>query len=141
MNLEHALKVASATIINFYIKVHGVHFNYESNNFYEIHKLTDKIWKYTIENFDGLNEQIRSLDIYCPASFQRFQELSLIKDQVGILPAEEMLRELLMDSDQVIEALNEVNKLALNHLGLQNFVQDSIQSYEKFSWFLRATIK
>jgi starvation-inducible DNA-binding protein len=140
-NLEMVMKIASATLFSFYLKSHMVHFNIIGSDFFQYHKLTDEIWKDTIEEFDGISEQIRALDIFAPASLSEFQELSQIEDMTKPLEAKVMLYELLLDNEKLIEALKEANSLAAPHPGLGNFLQGLIDKHEKTGWFLRATVK
>jgi starvation-inducible DNA-binding protein len=140
-NLESAMKVASATVFCFYLKTHFIHLNVIGPNFYEYHKLTDKIWKDVIESFDAISEQIRALDMFAPASLSAFQEFGVIEDLNDVSDAQSMIYELLLDNETVIETLKEANHMALEHPGLQNFLQGRIEMHEKWGWMLRATVK
>ena len=140
-NLESAMKIASATLLSLYLKTHVIHWNAMGNDFYQIHKMTDEMWKDLVDSFDGLNEQIRSLDIFTPTSLSEFQGLSQIEDMIKPGEAKAMLYELLLDNERFIETLKEVNDLAEPHPGLGNFIQGLIDKQEKMSWFLRASVK
>lgn len=140
-NLETAIKIASCSIFGLYLKAHHTHLNITGADFYQYHKLTDKIWKDLIESFDGISEQIRALDIYAPASLGEIEQLSVVYDQPDILPADQMIYELLIDNDKVIQVLIETNTLAANHPGLQNFIEGRIDQHEKWGWMLRATVQ
>jgi len=139
-NLETGMKVAAASVFCLYLKTHHVHFNIEGPDFYQNHKMLDKIYKDIWESFDGFGEQMRALDIYAPASLSEFHMLSVVEDSSGVRPAIEMLRELLIDNDKVIGILNQVNALCSNHVGLQNFIQTRVDAHEKWGWMLRATV-
>jgi starvation-inducible DNA-binding protein len=140
-NLESAMKIASATLLSLYLKTHIIHWNVIGSDFYQIHKMTDEMWKDLIDSFDGLNEQIRSLDILTPTSLSEFQELSQIEDVIKLGDAKAMIYELLLDNERFIEILTEVNNLSEPHPGLGNFIQGLIDKQEKMSWFLRAMVK
>jgi starvation-inducible DNA-binding protein len=140
-NLEVAIKTAAATVFGFYLKVHYFHLNSTGPNFYEYHKLTDKIWKDVIDSFDGISEEIRALDMMAPASLLEFQQLSLLEDFTGTGEARAMLYELLLDNDKVIEVLTEANTLAGPHPGLQNFLEGRIDAHEKVGWMIRSIVQ
>lgn len=140
-NLEVAIKIASSSVFCFYLKTHFVHLNIVRPNFYEYHKLTDKIWKDMIESFDAISEQIRTLDIFAPASLGAFKEFSVVEDLDTVGDAQAMIYELLLDNENVVETLKEANLLAADHQGLQNFLQGRIEAHEKWSWMLRATVQ
>src|SRR5271165_2515865 len=99
-NLEMAMKIASATLFSVYLKTHAIHWNITGPDFFQYHKLTDEIWKSLIDSFDGINEQIRALDIFCPMSFAEFQQLTQIEDMIKPGEAKAMLYELLLDNDK-----------------------------------------
>ena len=103
--------------------------------------MLDDIYKDVWENFDSISEQIRTLDIYAPASLSAFQSFSEIEDLNEVGEAKAMLYELLLDSEKVIDTLNVANSLAEGHIGLQNFLQGLSEKIEKWQWFLRATVK
>ncbi len=140
-NLETAIKIASATIFCFYLKMHFFHFNVTGQDFYELHKLSNKIYDDVWESFDAISEQIRALDIYAPASMAEFTMLSAIEEFDEVRPAAEMIHQLLLDNEILIKILNEVNLLSENHIGLQNFIQGRADIHSKWSWMLRATIQ
>lgn len=140
-NLEISMKIAASTVFCFYLKVHFVHFNITGPNFYEYHKLLDKIYKDVFESFDTIGEEIRSLDMFAPATLTEFKEFSLIEDMAAVGEARAMIYELLLDNDRVLEALKEANNLAADHIGLQNFLQERSDAHEKWGWMLRATAK
>ena len=94
-----------------------------------------------VDAFDGLNEQIRALDMVCSTSLTEILELSQIEDEMRVGEAKAMLYELLLDNDKLIEVLKEVNILAEPHPGLQNWVQNQVDKQEKTGWFLRSSIK
>ena len=140
-NLEIAMKIASATVFCFYLKTHFVHLNVTGIDFYQLHKLTDEIWKDTIESFDAISEQIRALDIFAPASLGTLKKYSEVEDLDKVGDASSMIYELLLDNETVVETLKEANKLAIEHPGLQNFLQGRIEAHEKIGWMLRSTVK
>jgi starvation-inducible DNA-binding protein len=140
-NLEEALKIAVGTEFHWTAKVHLAHFNITGPRFYEIHKLLELIYKSGEDSFDGIGEELRALDIFAPSDPTRLLELSVLPVQQMILPAQEMIHELLLDNDRLIKTLETVNALSNEHLGLQNFVQGLIDIQEKYAWFLRSTIK
>jgi starvation-inducible DNA-binding protein len=140
-NLEAAMKVASSSVFCFYLKTHFVHLNVVGPNFYEYHKLLDDIYKDVWDSFDAISEQIRTLDIFAPASLIVFNKYSVVEDMEKVTEAQAMMYELLLDNEAVVETLKEANAMATDHPGLQNFLQGRIEAHEKWGWMLRATVK
>lgn len=140
-NLAEVLSIATATVLHYTIKVHIAHFNVTGPRFYELHKLLQVIYEALDSSYDSIGEQLRALDIYTPLGMRRILELSILEDFQEVLTAQEFIKELLIDNEQLIEVLNEVNSLSTHQLGLQNFIQGLIDEQEKFGWFLRATVQ
>ena len=138
MNLEHAMKTALANSFAFMLKALNFHWNVEGPDFVQYHKFLGDLYNDVWEAIDTTAEHIRALDMYAPGSFQRFAELSTIKDQTMVPRAELMFDELLHDNQQVIDSLETAYSLASSHLGLQNFLQDRIAAHEKHSWMIRS---
>jgi len=95
-NLEMSLKVATATVFHLGIKFHIGHFNITGPRFFELHLLLEKIYQNLESNFDSIGEQLRALDIFVPSSVNELLSLSVIEDFQEVLPANEMIHELLI---------------------------------------------
>jgi len=141
--LTDALKVVLADTFAFYLKTHNYHWNVEGADFYEYHKLFNKIYDEVWEATDAVAEHIRSLDEYAPGSFSRFSELTTISDATTIPDGVSMAGQLLDDNEKVIislrKAYNEAEKVG--EIGVSNFLQDRTDIHKKHSWMLRSTIK
>jgi starvation-inducible DNA-binding protein len=105
--------------------------------------LFGKIYEEVYDSIDPFAENIRKLDAYTPGSFARFSVLSLIDDETEILSPEEMLVELLQDSEKMSEMLKIVFLASeeLGEHGLSDFLAGRQDAHAKHSWMLRATLK
>jgi len=141
--LQQALKIAFASEFAFYLKAHYFHWNVEGPLFPQLHKLFGKIYEEVYDSIDPFAENIRKLDAYTPGSFARFSVLSLIDDETEILSPEEMLVELLQDSEKMSEMLKIVFLASeeLGEHGLSDFLAGRQDAHAKHSWMLRATLK
>ena len=79
-NLDIGLKILSSSVFCLYLKTHNYHLNVLGNDFYQIHLLLDSHWKFLIESWDALSEQIRALDMSAPATLTEFSTYSGIED-------------------------------------------------------------
>ena len=137
------LKIAFASQYAFAIKAQNFHWNVEGIDFYQKHKMFQKIYEETYGAVDDFAENIRKIKAYTPASLYRFSALSAVDDEVEILEPQAMVAELLRDA----EKMQEIMKLlfteaeALGHHGLSNFLADRQDAFAKHAWFLRATAK
>ena len=142
-DLVKSMKVSLATVFSFYLKAHFFHWNVEGADFYEYHKLFQKIYEDVFDSVDGIAEQIRALDSFAPGSYVRFKELSTVEDETKVPTSAVMVDTLLIDNDKVVAALNKSIELATKHnqQGLVNFLGGRLEQHAKWGWFLRATKK
>ena len=141
--LGNAMKVVLADTFGMYLTSHGFHWNVEGRNFYQYHKLFQKIYEELFEAVDSIAEHIRALDEYAPFSYKRFQELSTVEDVVKIPVASAMMEQLIVANDQVTDSIRSAlaqAKLA-NNEALVNFLGGRQEAHDKHGWMLRATTK
>ena len=141
--LQKAAKIAFASEFTFYLKAHYFHWNVEGINFRELHDLFGTIYEEVYGSIDDFAEKIRALGAYAPGSNSRFSMLSRIEDETDVLPAEQMVVELLQDSDNMVKILKRVYDIAeaAGEHGFSNFLAERMDAHRKHSWQLRATAK
>jgi len=137
------LKIAFASQYAFAIKAQNYHWNVEGPDFYQRHKMFQKIYEEVYGAVDDFAENIRKIKAYTPASLYRFSALSAVDDEVEILDPQAMVAELLRDAEKMQEIMKVlfVEAEALGHHGLSNFLADRQDAFAKHAWFLRATAK
>ena len=137
------LKIAFASQYAFAIKAQNYHWNVEGPDFYQRHKMFQKIYEEVYGAVDDFAENIRKIKAYTPASLYRFSALAAIDDEVEILEPQAMVAELLRDAEKMQEIMKHlfVEAEALGHHGLSNFLADRQDAFAKHAWFLRATAK
>lgn len=141
--LIKASKIAFSTEFAFYLKAANFHWNVEGKDFAQLHELFGKIYEEVYASIDNFAENIRKLGGYAPAAFTRFSALSELDDQVEVLPADQMVRVLLQDSDDTVKILKRVFDMATQsgEDGYANFLAERMDAHRKHSWMLRATAK
>ena len=137
------LKIAFASQYAFAIKAQNFHWNVEGSDFYQYHKLFNKIYNEVYGAVDDFAENIRKIKAYTPASLYRFSALTAIDDEVEVLEPSAMVAELLRDAEKMQEIMKVlfVEAENLGHHGLSNFLADRQDAFAKHAWFLRATAK
>jgi starvation-inducible DNA-binding protein len=137
------LKIAFASQYAFAIKTQNYHWNVEGIDFYQKHKMFQKIYEEVYDAVDDFAENIRKLKAYTPASLYRFSALAAIDDELEILEPQAMVAELLRDAEKMQEIMKHlfVEAEALGHHGLSNFLADRQDAFAKHAWFLRSTLK
>ena len=142
--LVDSLKTLLASEYAFVIKTQLFHWNVEGPDFSQLHKFFGKIYEEVYENsIDQTAEYIRILDDYTPGSFERFQELSVIKGQTKIPRARLMIEELLANNQQMIDLLNETFAVAEqeSQQGIMDFLATRIDAHGKHGWMLKSFLK
>jgi starvation-inducible DNA-binding protein len=137
------LKIAFASQYAFAIKAQNFHWNVEGIDFYQKHKMFQKIYEETYGAVDDFAENIRKIKAYTPASLERFSALSAVNDEVEVLDPSAMVAELLADAEKMQEIMKVLfaEAEARGHHGLSNFLADRQDAFAKHAWFLRATAK
>jgi starvation-inducible DNA-binding protein len=125
------------------VKAHAFHWNVETPDFYQYHKFFQKIYEDAYSAVDPIAEYIRALGEYAPGSLERFLELSIIQGQTKIPRARLMIEELLADSGQIIQLLNQCFEDATqeNAQDVANFIAERLSQQNKFAWQLRSSLK
>lgn len=138
-----ALKTTFASEYAFALKAQNFHWNTEGPLFYQHHLLFERIYDEVYGVVDKFAEELRSLQIYAPASYSKFSMLSQIQDENSVPEFQDMLRELLADSDKMANMFKIVFAMAedAGDHGLSNFFADRQDAHKKHSWMLRASLK
>jgi starvation-inducible DNA-binding protein len=138
-----SLKTAFASEFSFYLKAHNFHWNVEGPLFGQLHELFEKIYSEVYGSIDTFAEHLRALQLYTPASLQKFSMLTTVSDENEVPDWTGMLQELLSDSDRMAEIFRITFDMAEAHgdHGLSNFLADRQDAHKKHSWMLRASLK
>ena len=141
--LIKAAKIGFASQYTFFLKAQFCHWNVEGINFQELHALFEKIYTEVYDSIDDFAEKIRACGGYAPSSNTRFSVLSMIDDETNVMPAEQMVQQLLQDSDNMVTILKRVYDIAEaeGEHGFSNFLAERMDAFRKHSWMLRATAK
>lgn len=139
-----ALKTAFASEYAFALKAQNFHWNVEGASFPQLHLLFEKIYDDVYDGIDTFAEQLRALQLYTPASLQKFSMLSVVDDENDEgMEQGAMVHELLVDSEKmagIFSLCYEMAEQAGDH-GLANFLAERQDIHKKYSWQLRATLK
>jgi starvation-inducible DNA-binding protein len=138
-----ALKTAFASSYSFVLKAQNFHWNVEGPLFVQLHELFGNIYEEVYGSIDTFAEELRALQVYTPASLQKFSMLSLVQDENEIKDFQSMLRELLTDSEKMAQLYKVVFDMAKangDH-GLADFFAGRQDAHKKHSWMLRSCLK
>jgi starvation-inducible DNA-binding protein len=141
--LSDDLKTLLATQYALSIKAQNFHWNVEGPDFAQYHDFFANFYEEVYSAVDRIAEYIRTLQEYSPGSFERFQELSIIQGQTKIPRARLMIEELLANTQQMIDLLNQCFAAAEqeNQQGIADFVSQRLSQHGKYQWQLRSYLK
>jgi starvation-inducible DNA-binding protein len=141
--LVQITRIAFSSTFSFYVKTHSFHWNVEGSDFFEYHKLFEEIYNEVYGSLDAFAENIRKLDAYMPTSYHTLSMLTKIEDEDRVPSKDEMVRELLVDSEKILLILKKNYDLAeaASEHGLSNFLAERMDAHKKHAWFLRASMK
>jgi len=136
-------RIGFATTFSFYVKVHSMHWNVEGADFYEYHKLFEEIYQEVYGAVDPYAENVRKLGGYMPTSYHTLNMLTRIEDENQVPNLQQMIQELLLDSEkiQIVLKKNYDAAEAAGEHGLSNFLAERLDAHKKHAWFLRSSIK
>lgn len=136
------LKVILASLYAFELKAKHFHWNVEGPAFVQYHLLFDQIASDIGSTLDRCAEYIRAGGEYAPASFSRYTELSVIKDEVAIPNSVRMLTIIRDDCSTMIASVIELFKVSSseNEQGVANFSAELQDKFSKWKWQLNSCI-
>lgn len=139
--LVEAMKRYFATHFQYYTKAHGFHVNVIGPDFTQRHELFGKIYVDAQDSIDDIGEHIRAIEGLAPFSLKRIQELGAIKDSSESPSDMKMVKELLADTQIVMDHLEECHDIAEEYkvYGLINFLEGRMDVHSKYMWMLRST--
>jgi starvation-inducible DNA-binding protein len=141
--LVQLTRIAFSSTFSFYVKVHSFHWNVEGSDFYEYHKLFEEIYNEVYGAIDPFAENVRKLGAYMPTSYHNLSMLTKIEDEDRVPSKDEMVQELIQDSERirVILKKNYDAAEATGEHGLSNFLAERMDAHRKHEWFLKASTK
>ena len=139
--LIEAMKRLFAVNFQYYTKAHGYHVNTVGPDFSEFHGLFSEVYEPAQENIDHIGEHIRVIQGIAPFSLKRIMELGDIKDSDKVPDAMKMTKELLADSQILMNHYEECHDIAseFKQYGLINFIEGEMDKLGKVMWKLRST--
>jgi starvation-inducible DNA-binding protein len=125
-------------------KTKNAHWNVESKDFYEKHKLFESQYEQLDEIVDSVAERIRVLGHYAPGSLTAFLGLTRLTEMMREKnDSQGFIHELLEDHETIIMNLREnIEKFAdkFHDAGSSDFITGLMENHEKMAWFLRAHV-
>ncbi len=125
-----------------YLKTHNYHWNVTGPRFRELHLMFEEQYTELATAVDEVAERIRTLGELAPGSYAEFSELSRIKEARGALPAEDMVRDLVLANETLVRTIREVLPSAqqADDESTASLLADRMVVHEKTAWMLRSAL-
>ena len=126
-----------------YLKTHNFHWNVTGRMFRSLHSMFEEQYKELWEALDTIAERIRALGHAAPGSHAEYQELSSIKEAVGVPTADEMIRQLVDGHEAAVRTARNVFASAegASDQVTQDLLAERMQIHEKAAWMLRSLLE
>ena len=99
------LIIILASLYSLGLKTQNYHWNVTGENFYQYHKLLEKLYKDNLNSIDTLAEHIRLYKAKIPATLEDFAKLSVIKDAKNDVDAHTMLDNLFLANQLIVDTI------------------------------------
>jgi starvation-inducible DNA-binding protein len=127
-----------------YTKTRNYHWNYEGDNFMEMHKFYEGQYDELEEIIDEVAERIRMLGHYPEGRMKDFLKLTRLQEQDYTTVQTEQVKNLLADHESIIisirKAIDDVNE-TWKDAGTADFITGLMEQHEKMAWMLRSYLK
>ena len=126
-----------------YLKTHNFHWNVTGPMFQTLHLMFETHYTELALAVDLIAERIRALGSPAPGTYQRFAELSSIKEDQGVPKAEDMIRQLVQGHETAAKTARQVFKLAEAESDQPtcDLLTQRMQVHEKTAWMLRSLLE
>ncbi|MGP8078411.1 MAG: Dps family protein [Thermoplasmata archaeon] len=124
-----------------YTETRKCHWNVTGPTFHDLHKFFEAQYEELNTVVDDVAERIRALGGWPAATLAEFTKASRINERPDpILRAEQMLRNLLADHEQLIRGLRQDSEACVGHgdTGTNDFLIGLMEQHEKMAWMLRS---
>lgn len=141
-NLKVVLEETFAANFVSYYRAHVAHVNIQGRNFYQDHKLLQKIYEYFQDTIDTLAEKLRTIRATMPPDLMTVTMLSAIADAPTLGDSISLFEQV----DEALEAMiDQYKELYLaaeeaEYIDISNFAQDQVGQIAKFRWMVEATL-
>ena len=123
-----------------YTKTRNYHWNYEGDNFMEMHKFYEGQYEELAEMIDEIAERIRMIGHHAEGRLKDFLNLTNLEEQSYTTKQDEQVRNLVDDHEIIIRIVRK-NIAAVEKLkdaGSMDFLTRIMEQHEKMAWMLRS---
>ena len=139
-NVSERLQGLLADWSVYYQKLRNYHWNVKGPLFFELHVKFEELYTDAALKVDEIAERILTLGERPVSTMAGFLETASLKEDAGTPSAEEMVKNLVADTQALIQSQREIGRLAdeANDVGTLNLLDGIADEQEKTLWMLRA---
>jgi starvation-inducible DNA-binding protein len=132
-----------ADTYSLYLKTHNFHWNVTGPMFQTLHLMFEGQYTELAVAVDLIAERIRALGFPAPATYSEFARLSSIPETLGVLKAEDMIRELVAGQESVVRTARSIFPVVdqVNDEPTADLLTQRMQVHEKTAWMLRSLLE
>lgn len=125
-----------------YLKTHNFHWNVTGPMFQTLHLMFETQYNELALAVDLVAERIRALGFPAPATYKEFTRLSSIKEDEGVLGAQEMIRSLVQGQEAVVRTARSIFPVVekASDEPTADLLTQRMQVHEKTAWMLRSLL-
>jgi starvation-inducible DNA-binding protein len=143
--VSELLNTLLADEVILYMKTRQAHWNYEGDNFSELHTFFESQYSAIDEIMDQVAERVRMLGHYAVGSLKDLVKIArLDENKVGYSDQKSSVTSLLNDHETIIRSLRKDLDEAQNKYkdaGTADFLTGLMEQHEKMAWMLRAYVQ
>ncbi len=127
-----------------YAKTRNYHWNYEGDNFMEMHKFYEGQYEELDDMIDDVAERVRKIGHYAEGRLKEYLKLSDLTEPSSTTDQPKQVKNLLDDHETIIRYLRQqvdVMTDKLKDAGTADFLTGIMEQHEKMAWMLRAYLK
>ena len=123
-----------------YTKTRNYHWNYEGDNFIEMHKFYEGQYEELAEMIDEIAERTRMIGHHAEGRLKDFLKLANLEEEEYTTKQDEQVKNLTDDHETVIRIIRKgiASIEKLNDVGTVDLLTRVIQQHEKMAWMLRS---
>lgn len=141
--IAEGLSRVLADTYTLYLKTHNFHWNVKGPMFNTLHLMFEQQYMELATAVDEIAERIRALGEPAPGTYKEFARLSSIKEEEGVPPAEEMIKQLVKGQESVVKTARAIFD-TVDKAGDEptaDLLTQRMQVHEKTAWMLRSLLE
>ena len=126
-----------------YLKTHNFHWNVTGPMFQTLHLMFETQYQELALAVDLIAERIRALGFPAPGTYREFAELASIKEEKGVIQANQMIKSLLEGQEAIVRTARSVFPVVdrTQDAPTADLLTVRMQQHEKTAWMLRSLLE